>query len=77
MKTARIFDIADTPFSAVSDSEKRIYAGKIKQTGSYQGYKLRQYWVRDSLAQYKVAQFNQIQHIDAGVRDQLEHYNSE
>ncbi|OAX33794.1 Clavaminate synthase-like protein [Rhizopogon vinicolor AM-OR11-026] len=57
-QTARMFDIADVPFSAVSDSEKQIYAGTMKQTGSYQGYKLRQYW-----------------HIDAGVRDQLEHYN--
>ncbi|KAJ8597720.1 Clavaminate synthase-like protein [Rhizopogon salebrosus TDB-379] len=57
-QTARMFDIADVPFSAVSDSEKQTYAGTMKQTGSYQGYKLRQYW-----------------HIDAGVRDQLEHYN--
>ncbi|KAG1737557.1 uncharacterized protein EDB91DRAFT_483113 [Suillus paluster] len=57
-QTARMFDIADLPFSAVSDSEKQIYAATMKQTGSYQGYKLRQYW-----------------HIDAGVRDQLEHYN--
>jgi len=47
MQTARMFDIADVPFSAVSDSEKQIYAGTMKQTGSYQGYKLRQYWVRD------------------------------
>lgn len=47
MQTARMFDIADVPFSAVSDSEKQIYAGTMKQTGSYQGYKPRQYWVRD------------------------------
>jgi isopenicillin N synthase-like dioxygenase len=45
-QTDRIFDIADLPFSAVSDSEKKIYAGTMKQSGSYQGYKLRQYWVR-------------------------------
>ncbi|KAI0943093.1 hypothetical protein AcV7_002333 [Taiwanofungus camphoratus] len=54
----RIFDIADVPFSLVADEEKRAYAGNIKATGSYQGYKLRQYW-----------------HIDAGVHDQVEHYN--
>ncbi|KAH9835001.1 uncharacterized protein C8Q71DRAFT_136350 [Rhodofomes roseus] len=54
----RIFDIADVPFSAVTDEEKKTYAANIKATGSYQGYKLRQYW-----------------HIDAGVRDQVEHYN--
>ncbi|EMD36734.1 hypothetical protein CERSUDRAFT_50949 [Gelatoporia subvermispora B] len=57
-ENARIFDIADVPFAQVSDDEKRQYAGNIKATGSYQGYKLRQYW-----------------HIEAGVRDQLEHYN--
>ncbi|KAG2040734.1 hypothetical protein BDR03DRAFT_1029402 [Suillus americanus] len=57
-QTDRMFDIADLPFSAVSDSEKEMYAGTMKQSGSYQGYKLRQYW-----------------HIDAGVRDQIEHYN--
>ncbi|CCM06178.1 uncharacterized protein FIBRA_08420 [Fibroporia radiculosa] len=57
-QTDRIFDIADVPFSLVSNEEKQTYAGNIKATGSYQGYKLRQYW-----------------HIDAGVHDQLEHYN--
>ncbi|KIJ63602.1 hypothetical protein HYDPIDRAFT_29394 [Hydnomerulius pinastri MD-312] len=57
-QTDRMFDIADIPFAGVSDEEKQVYAGTMKQTGSYQGYKLRQYW-----------------HIDAGVRDQLEHYN--
>lgn len=42
----RIFDIADVPFTQVSDDEKRKYQGKMLETGSYQGYKLRQYWVR-------------------------------
>lgn len=41
----RIFDIADVPFSQVSEEEKGQYAGKIKETGLYSGYKLRQYWV--------------------------------
>ncbi|PFH47634.1 hypothetical protein AMATHDRAFT_77105 [Amanita thiersii Skay4041] len=54
----RIFDIANIPFTQVSDEDKQKYLGRMKETGSYQGYKLRQYW-----------------HIDAGVRDQLEHYN--
>ncbi|KAH7915946.1 Clavaminate synthase-like protein [Hygrophoropsis aurantiaca] len=57
-QTERMFDIADVPFSGVPEEEKQVYAGTMKQTGSYQGYKLRQYW-----------------HIDAGVFDQLEHYN--
>lgn len=58
-QTDRIFDIADLPFSAVSDSEKQIYAGTMKQSGSYQGYKLRQYWhigagIRDQLEHYNI-----------------------
>lgn len=42
----RVFDIGDVPFSQVPDEEKKRYAGKMLETGSYQGYKLRQYWVR-------------------------------
>ncbi|OBZ66700.1 hypothetical protein A0H81_13134 [Grifola frondosa] len=57
-QTERMFDIADIPFTLVDDVEKRRFAPNIKEDGSYQGYKLRQYW-----------------HIDAGVRDQIEHYN--
>lgn len=40
-----MIDIADIPFSQVSDEEKEKYVASIKQTGSYQGYKPRQYWV--------------------------------
>jgi hypothetical protein len=29
----------------VGADEKAKYEGKMKETGSYQGYKLRQYWV--------------------------------
>ncbi|KZT63265.1 Clavaminate synthase-like protein [Daedalea quercina L-15889] len=55
----RIFDIADVPFSGVSDEEKKMYAGDIKATGSYEGYKLRQYWhinggVRDQIEHYNI-----------------------
>lgn len=45
-ETDRMFDIADVPFAQVSDEEKQAYLGKIKETGSFQGYKLRNYWVR-------------------------------
>ncbi|KAF9238972.1 Clavaminate synthase-like protein [Melanogaster broomeanus] len=43
----------------VSDEEKQVYAGTMKQTGSYQGYKLRQYWhidngVRDQIEHYNI-----------------------
>jgi len=54
----RIFDIADVPFSVVSDEEKKAYVANIKEAGSWQGYKLKRYW-----------------HINAGVHDQIEHYN--
>ena len=46
LQTERIFDIADVPFAQVPEDEKKQYAGDIKKTGSYRGYKLRQYWVR-------------------------------
>ena len=40
-----MFDIADIPFARVSEEEKKIYVARMKETGSYQGYKPRQYWV--------------------------------
>ncbi|KAG6890158.1 hypothetical protein C0992_002963 [Termitomyces sp. T32_za158] len=42
-QTRRIFDIAEIPFR-VSDEEKQKYVAKMKENGSYQGYKPRQYW---------------------------------
>ncbi|KAI0708376.1 Clavaminate synthase-like protein [Earliella scabrosa] len=58
-QTERIFDIADVPFAQVPEDEKKQYAGDIKKTGSYRGYKLRQYWhidngVRDQLEHYNL-----------------------
>ncbi|RDB17173.1 hypothetical protein Hypma_001822 [Hypsizygus marmoreus] len=55
----RIFDIADIPFARVSPEEKQTYAGTMKETGSYQGYKLRQYWhiaggVHDQVEHYNI-----------------------
>lgn len=55
----RIFDIANVPFAQVSDEEKLKYNGKMLETGSYQGYKLRQYWhvdggVRDQVENYNI-----------------------
>ncbi|KAH0831127.1 hypothetical protein J3R83DRAFT_13693 [Lanmaoa asiatica] len=46
--TDRMFDIADIPFTAVRDEEKQAYAGTMKQTGSFQGYKLRRYYHIDN-----------------------------
>ncbi|KAG2076286.1 Clavaminate synthase-like protein [Suillus decipiens] len=56
-QTARMFDIADVPFSAVTDDEKQIYASTRKQNGILQGYTSVQYAdtdgrVCDQLVQY-------------------------
>ncbi|KAG5640445.1 hypothetical protein DXG03_008631, partial [Asterophora parasitica] len=58
-QSERIFDIANVPFEYVALEEKQAYAGTMKDTGSYQGYKLRQYWhieggVYDQLEHYNV-----------------------
>ncbi|KAF8870498.1 hypothetical protein BD779DRAFT_1614102 [Infundibulicybe gibba] len=58
-QTQRMFDVADIPFAQVQEEEKKVYEGRMKQTGSYQGYKLRQYWhidggVRDQLEHYNI-----------------------
>ncbi|KII84323.1 hypothetical protein PLICRDRAFT_46193 [Plicaturopsis crispa FD-325 SS-3] len=58
-QTDRIFDIADVPFARVSPAEKSAYTAKMKESGSYQGYKPRQYWhiangVHDQLEHYNI-----------------------
>jgi len=47
-ETERMFDIADVSFSQVSNEEKVQYAAKMRDTGSYQGYKPRSYWHIDN-----------------------------
>lgn len=56
-QTDRVFDITDVPFSQVSMEEKKKYEGTMLQTGSYQGYKLRNYWhivngIQDQIEHY-------------------------
>ncbi|KAJ7206475.1 Clavaminate synthase-like protein [Mycena pura] len=58
-QTARMFDITDIPFSCVTPEDKHIYTAKMKEVGSYQGYKPRQYWhidngVHDQLEHYNI-----------------------
>ncbi|GLB39565.1 putative non-haem dioxygenase in morphine synthesis N-terminal [Lyophyllum shimeji] len=57
-QSERIFDIANVPFEHVTTEEKQRYAGSMKQTGSYQGYKLRQYWHIDGGVQDQVENYN-------------------
>ncbi|PCH36928.1 Clavaminate synthase-like protein [Wolfiporia cocos MD-104 SS10] len=58
-ETDRMFDIADLPFNSVSDEERKLYSGDIKEQMSYEGYKPRQYWhidsgVRDEIENYNI-----------------------
>ncbi|KAF9011703.1 hypothetical protein BDQ17DRAFT_1232931 [Cyathus striatus] len=55
---SRMLDIGDVPFSQTSDEEKNTYIGNIKETGSYQGYKLRQYWVIDNGVRDQIEHYN-------------------
>lgn len=57
-QTQRMFDIADVPFTDVSLEEKQLYAGTMKETGSYQGYKLRNYWHIDGGVHDQVENYN-------------------
>ncbi|EIW79587.1 Clavaminate synthase-like protein [Coniophora puteana RWD-64-598 SS2] len=54
----RMFDIADRAFTGVSAEEKQLYASNIKQTGSYQGYKLRNYWHIDNGVHDQIEHYN-------------------
>ncbi|KAJ3716442.1 Clavaminate synthase-like protein [Lentinula raphanica] len=47
-QTERMFDIADVPFAQTKYEEKEKYLSSIKQAGSYQGYKPRQFWHIDN-----------------------------
>ncbi|CAK5263717.1 unnamed protein product [Mycena citricolor] len=68
---ARAFDIADLPFSSVGHEEKMLYAAKLRETGSHQGYKPRNYWhidngVYDQLEAYTIHRdVNQREHPQA------------
>ncbi|KAJ7835315.1 hypothetical protein B0H13DRAFT_2240094 [Mycena leptocephala] len=59
IQTERMFDVADVPFSCVDSEEKQLYTANIEETGSYQGYKPRQYWhidngIHDQLEAYTI-----------------------
>ncbi|TFY69355.1 hypothetical protein EVJ58_g450 [Rhodofomes roseus] len=58
-ETDRMLDIGDAAFTQVSDQEKKAYEGNAMETGTFEGYKLRQYWhidagVRDQIEQYNI-----------------------
>ncbi|KAJ8519078.1 hypothetical protein ONZ45_g3929 [Pleurotus djamor] len=58
-QASRIVDIGNVLFDGTGDEEKNKYAGSMKTTGSYQGYKPRQYWhidggIRDQVEHYNI-----------------------
>ena len=65
----RMIDIAAVRFHQVADEEKRRYEAKIKQTGTYYGYKLPQYWVREhSLVFTKLCRSTPAAHLEWSQR---------
>lgn len=55
----RMFNLSNYASENVSDEEKRKYDGRMRETGTYRGYKLRQFWhivggVRDEIEQYNM-----------------------
>ncbi|EGO01206.1 hypothetical protein SERLA73DRAFT_105822 [Serpula lacrymans var. lacrymans S7.3] len=57
-ETDRMFDIAEVPFSGVSNEEKQPYTHNIKESGSFQGYKRRSYWHIDNGVQDQLESYN-------------------
>ncbi|THH21293.1 hypothetical protein EW146_g230 [Bondarzewia mesenterica] len=69
----RIFDIAAVPFTQVSPEEKKLYEAKIKETGTFMGYKPLQYWhiangVRDRIEHYNLNRNVNLKEHPAAVR---------
>ncbi|OCH85893.1 Clavaminate synthase-like protein [Obba rivulosa] len=58
VQNARMFDIADVPFSQVPEDEKKSLVADIREAGSYQGYKLRQFWHIDSGVRDQIEHYN-------------------
>ncbi|PCH36929.1 Clavaminate synthase-like protein [Wolfiporia cocos MD-104 SS10] len=54
----RMLDIAELPFICVSEEEKKLYTGNIKEQMSYEGYKARQYWHIDSGVHDQIEHYN-------------------
>ncbi|PIL28654.1 hypothetical protein GSI_08696 [Ganoderma sinense ZZ0214-1] len=59
----RMTDIADVPFAQVSEEEKKRFDGKIKQEGSWMGYKLREFWTIDNGVRDQIEHYNMHRHI--------------
>ncbi|KAI0634446.1 Clavaminate synthase-like protein [Trametes polyzona] len=54
----RIFDIANIPFTQVSEEEMKRYTSDIKGTGSYRGFKPRKVWEIDNGVPDQIETYN-------------------
>ncbi|KAI0703873.1 Clavaminate synthase-like protein [Cerioporus squamosus] len=54
----RMIDIADVPFAQVPDEEQKQFTSKIKEAGSYRGYKPRQFWTIDNGVKDQIEHYN-------------------
>ena len=72
-------DIADVPFSAVPDDEQALFLSEVTvERGDRRGYKPRQLWVRQRLSSRTRTRGSDLrfQHLENGVRDQIQNYAS-
>ncbi|KAI0752451.1 Clavaminate synthase-like protein [Daedaleopsis nitida] len=54
----RMVDIADVPFSQVREDEQKLFTSKIKEVGSFRGYKPRQFWTIDNGVRDQIEHYN-------------------
>ncbi|RPD60559.1 Clavaminate synthase-like protein [Lentinus tigrinus ALCF2SS1-7] len=54
----RMIDIADVPFTQVPEEEQKQFTSKIKEVGSYRGYKPRQFWTIDNGVKDQIEHYN-------------------
>ena len=75
----RMFDIANVPLTQVPQEERMHYLTKAREVGYFRGYKMPKYFVRGPSQlldlQHRLTSSWYPQHIDNGVRDQIENYS--
>ena len=76
----RMFDIANVPLTQVPQEERMHYLTKAREVGYFRGYKMPKYFVRRPSQllglEHGLTSSWYSQHIDNGVRDQIDHYAS-
>ena len=74
-----MFDIANVPLTQVPQEERMHYLTKAREVGYFRGYKMPKYFVRRPSQllglEHGLTSSWYSQHIDNGVRDQIENYS--